>query len=105
MRSDTIRILNLLQVLSEIGIGIGYLLGLIPFVYVWSSTWVIPLVFVSLVLALLARNGTTNMTIINVVFSFLSYIPVVGYLFRAAGIVISWMNIRTITGNSSRGTY
>jgi predicted branched-subunit amino acid permease len=105
MRPDTIRILNLLQVLSEIGIGIGYLLGLIPFVYLWSSAWVIPLVFVSLVLALLARNGTTNMTIINVVLSFLSYIPVVGYLFRAAGIVVSWINIRAITNGRSRSSY
>ncbi|MFC5450487.1 hypothetical protein [Paenibacillus aestuarii] len=103
MRPDTLRILNLLQLLSEVGIGIGYLLGLIPFVYLWSSAWVIPLVFVSLVLALLNRNDTLNMTIANVVLSFLSYIPVIGYLFRAAGIVISWINIRVILNGRNRG--
>lgn len=104
MRPDTIRILNLLQVISEIGIGVGYLLGLIPFVYLWSSMWVIPLVFVSLVIALLTRNGTTNMTLINIVFSFLSYIPVVGYIFRIGGAVISWINLRVLT-SGNRGTY
>ncbi|NEW07524.1 hypothetical protein GK047_16075 [Paenibacillus sp. SYP-B3998] len=105
MRPDTIRILNLLQVISEIAIGIGYLLGLIPFVYLWSSAWVIPLVFVSLIFALLTRNGTTTLTIVNVVLSFLSYIPIAGYLFRAAGIVINWINVRSITSQGSRNSY
>lgn len=102
MRSDTLRLLNLIQLISEIGIAAGYLIGLIPFMYLWSYTWVIPLVFVSLVLAWLAGNGTTNTAIANVVLSFLSFIPVVGYLFRIVGIVISWINIRAITGGGGR---
>ena len=60
MRPDTIRLLNLLQLLSEIAIAVGYLLGLIPFVYLWSCSWVIPLVFVNLVFAILTSNGTTT---------------------------------------------
>ena len=66
MRSDTKRLLNLLQLLSEIAIAAGYLLGLIPFVYAWSCSWVIPLVFVNLVFAILTGNGTTLKTIMNI---------------------------------------
>ncbi|BFT75953.1 hypothetical protein [Paenibacillus sp. P36] len=96
MRPDTLRLLNLLQLLSEIAIAVGYLLGLIPFVYLWSYTWVIPLVFVNLVFAILTHNGTTTKTVINIIMAFLSFIPVAGYVFRIVGIVISWLNIAAL---------
>ncbi|MCY9661466.1 hypothetical protein P5G65_32730 [Paenibacillus chondroitinus] len=96
MRPDTLRLLNLLQLLSEIAIAVGYLLGLIPFVYLWSYTWVIPLVFVNLVFAILTHNGTTTKTVINIIMAFLSFIPVAGYVFRVVGIVISWLNIAAL---------
>lgn len=103
MRPETIRLLNLLQLLSEIAIAVGYLLGLIPFVYLWSYSWVIPLVFVNLVFAILTSNGTTTKTVINIVMAFLSFIPVVGYLFRVIGIAVSWINIRSLAKGRSRG--
>lgn len=103
MRPETIRLLNLLQLLSEIAIAVGYLLGLIPFVYLWSCAWVIPLVFVNLVFAILTSNGTTTKTIINIVMAFLSFIPVAGYLFRVIGVVISWINIQALAKGRSRG--
>lgn len=103
MRPETIRLLNLLQLLSEIAIAVGYLLGLIPFVYLWSCSWVIPLVFVNLVFAILTSNGTTTKTVINIVMAFLSFIPVAGYLFRVVGIVISWINIQALAKGRSRG--
>ncbi|NOU88473.1 hypothetical protein GC102_22340 [Paenibacillus sp. LMG 31460] len=103
MRPETIRLLNLLQLLSEIAIAVGYLLGLIPFVYLWSCSWVIPLVFVNLVFAILTSNGTTTKTVINIVMAFLSFIPVAGYLFRVIGIVISWINIQALAKGRSRG--
>jgi predicted branched-subunit amino acid permease len=103
MRPETIRLLNLLQLLSEIAIAVGYLIGLIPFVYLWSCAWVIPLVFVNLVFAILTRNGTTTKTVINIVMAFLSFIPVAGYLFRVIGIVISWINIQALAKGRSRG--
>lgn len=102
MRSDTLRLLNLLQLLSEIAIAVGYLLGLIPFVYLWSYTWVIPLVFVNLVFAILTHNGTTTKTVINIIMAFLSFIPVAGYVFRIVGIVISWINIAALSKERSR---
>ncbi|NOU77055.1 hypothetical protein GC098_37820 [Paenibacillus sp. LMG 31458] len=103
MRPETIRLLNLLQLLSEIAIAVGYLIGLIPFVYLWSCSWVIPLVFVNLVFAILTSNGTTTKTVINIVMAFLSFIPVAGYLFRVIGIVISWINIQALAKGRSRG--
>jgi predicted branched-subunit amino acid permease len=102
MRSDTLRLLNLLQLLSEIAIAVGYLLGLIPFVYLWSYTWVIPLVFVNLVFAILTHNGTTLKTVINIIMAFLSFIPVAGYVFRIVGIVISGLNIAALSKERSR---
>ncbi|WP_261303168.1 hypothetical protein [Paenibacillus andongensis] len=103
MRPETIRLLNLLQLLSEIAIAVGYLLGLIPFVYLWSCSWVIPLVFVNLVFALLTSNGTTTKTVINIAMAFLSFIPVAGYLFRVIGIVVSWINIQALAKGRGRG--
>lgn len=97
MRPETTRLLNVIQMLSEAAICVGYLFGLIPFMYLWSSGWLVPLAFVSVVVALLARNGTLTLTIVNLALAFLSYIPLVGYLFRIAGMVICIMNIRTIT--------
>jgi hypothetical protein len=97
MKPETVRILNLVQLISEIAIGVGYLLGLIPFVYLWSSTWIVPLVFVSLIIAVInSSNKTLTFTIVNVALAFLSYIPLLGYVFRIAGIVVSWINIRML---------
>ncbi|OCT16206.1 hypothetical protein A8709_01830 [Paenibacillus pectinilyticus] len=97
MRSETIRLLNLLQLLSEVGIAVGYLLGLIPFVYAWSCSWVIPLVFVNLVFAILTGNGTTVKTIINIVMAFLSLIPLLGYVFRFGGLLMSGLNLKELS--------
>jgi predicted branched-subunit amino acid permease len=96
MKRDTIRLLILIQMVSEICIAAGYLIGLIPFAYMWSSGWVIPLVFVSLIIALLNKNGTLMLTIGNLAMAFLSYIPVVGFLFRIIGTGISVINLRML---------
>lgn len=103
MRPETLRLLNLLQLLSEIAIAVGYLLGLIPLVYAWSCSWVIPLAFANLIFAILTGNGTTTKTVINIVMAFLSLIPLLGYLFRVVGIVISWMNIQALAKGRGRG--
>ncbi|MNI04332.1 hypothetical protein D3C73_572530 [compost metagenome] len=103
MKPETVRLLNLVQIISEVAIAAGYLLGMIPFVYLWSCAWVIPLVFVNLIIALINRNNTMTFTIVNIVLAFLSFIPILGYLFRAGGIVVSWINIRAL--QRGRGSY
>jgi predicted branched-subunit amino acid permease len=102
VRPETARIFNLIQLISEVGIAVGYLIGLIPFVYLWSCTWVIPLVFLSLIVALLNKNGTLVYTFANIVLSFLSFIPLLGYVFRIAGILVSLLNIRMLRGGSNK---
>jgi predicted branched-subunit amino acid permease len=101
LKRDTVRLLNLIQIISEICIAIGYLIGLIPFAYLWSSGWVIPLVVVSLIIAVLNKNGTTMFTIANLAMALLSYIPLIGFLFRIIGAGISVINIRMLR----RGNY
>lgn len=90
---QTSRMLNIVQMVSEVGIGAGYVLGLIPFVYLWSSGWVIPLTFVSLIISIVNRNNTTAFTIANVIFAFLSFIPLLGYVTRILGILVSLINL------------
>lgn len=96
MKPESLRLLNKIQMVSEVGIGAGYLLGFIPFLYSWAAGWVVPLVFVSLIIALINHNGTLKLTIANVALAFLSWIPIVGYLFRAVGLVVSYYNLRTL---------
>ncbi|MGG1519480.1 hypothetical protein ABE504_29035 [Paenibacillus oryzisoli] len=102
MRSDTARVLNIIQLLSEIAILAGYALGMIPFVYLWSCAWVIPLVFVNLIFAIVTGNGTTFKTIVNIAMAFLSFIPLLGYVFRAIGILISVLNIAALSKDNPR---
>lgn len=97
MRPETFRLLNMLQLLSEIAIAVGYLLGLIPLVYAWSCAWVIPLAFANLIFAILTGNGTITKTVINIIMAFLGLIPLLGYLFRVIGIIISWMDILALS--------
>ncbi|MCY9599610.1 hypothetical protein M5X16_28090, partial [Paenibacillus chitinolyticus] len=58
MSSETKRVLNVIQLIVEIGIIIGYVVGLIPFGFLWSGGWVVPLVFVSAVIGLINSNRT-----------------------------------------------
>jgi len=97
MRPDTIRFLTIIQLLSEIGIAVGYVLGLIPFLYWWAAQWVVPLTVLSLVLAFLNRGGTLYVSIANIALALLSYIPVLGYVFRIAGVAACFINARMLT--------
>jgi predicted branched-subunit amino acid permease len=96
MRPDTVRFLNVIQMISEILIALGYLIGLFPFGYALSGNWVVPLVFVSLIVAFLNRNGTQMFTVANVALALLSWIPVIGFVFRIIGAGVSWINLRMI---------
>ncbi|ALS25253.1 MULTISPECIES: hypothetical protein [Paenibacillus] len=96
MNPQTARLLNLIQLISEIGIAAGYLIGMIPLAYAWSGTWVVPLAVVNLIIALLTSNGTLVMTIINVVLSLVSWIPIVGFVTRIGGSIVSVINIMNL---------
>lgn len=93
MNSETSKLLNWAQGIVEIGVAVGYLIGLIPFAYLWSSGWILPLIVVSFVLSLLNRNGTTTYTVVNFVLALASFIPVLGYVTRILGILVSGLTI------------
>lgn len=94
--SETKRVLNVIQLIVEIGIIIGYVVGLIPFGFLWSGGWVVPLVFVSAVIGLINSNRTLLPAVVNIVLAFLSYIPLVGYVTRIVGLLVSAYNISLI---------
>lgn len=96
MSPQTARTLNLIQLISEIGIAAGYLIGMVPLAYAWSGTWVVPLAVISLIIAVLTSNGTLLMTIFNVVLSLVSWIPLVGFVTRIGGIAVSIINITNL---------
>ncbi|MVP01695.1 hypothetical protein [Paenibacillus lutrae] len=101
MSSDTKRILGTVQLIVEIGVVIGFIVGLIPFGFLWSGNWVVPLVFVSAVIGLITSNGTLLAALANIVMALLSYIPVLGYVTRIVGILISFF-IMTRARRTSR---
>lgn len=82
MNPETSRILNIVQMISEVCIAAGFFIGVIPFVYAWSGTWGVPLSIVSLIIALVNRNNTLTFTIANVVLGILSFIPIFGIATR-----------------------
>ncbi|MCR8645122.1 hypothetical protein NV379_20920 [Paenibacillus sp. N1-5-1-14] len=100
--SESKRIWSRIHMVVEILILIGFALSMIPFVYVWSANWVIPLVFVSAILSFILSNGTILTTIINIAMAFLGFIPLLGYVPRIIGIIISIINLSIIGKRSSR---
>ncbi|GIP40380.1 hypothetical protein J31TS4_36600 [Paenibacillus sp. J31TS4] len=100
MSSDMRRLLGVVQMVVEACIALGYLVGLIPFAFLWSSSWVVPLVLVSFVLALLLRNNTLVPAVVNVLMAFLSFIPLLGYVTRIIGILLSLYNLSQIRRTS-----
>ncbi len=93
MRAETSKLLNGVQAIVELCIAAGYVLSLIPFVYLWTSGWVIPCIFISMVLGIVNRNGTVTFTAVNLVMGLLGFIPALGYIPRIIGIIISIVTI------------
>lgn len=96
MNRDTARLLGAIQIIIEIAIIIGFVFALIPFLYLWSSGWVFPLVIISFIFSLFLKNDTMFSTGLNILMAVLSFIPIVGYLFRIVAIIVSLYNISKI---------
>lgn len=83
-------VLNLLQMIFEIVVGIGFIIGLFPFGYLAIAVWfVVPLTIANLVFSIISKNGTMPFTIVNVIMAWLALIPIAGAFFRVVGIVMS----------------
>ncbi|MCR8645120.1 hypothetical protein NV379_20910 [Paenibacillus sp. N1-5-1-14] len=103
--STSQRVWNSIHIIIELCILLGYVIGLIPFGYLWSSGWVVPFTIISAVLAFLLGNGTILTALINVSLSFLGFIPGLGYFPRIIGCVISILNIIIISNQRNTRYY
>jgi len=89
--------INIVQLISEILIIIGFLVGLAPFGYLISMYWVIPLTLLNIILSAISKNKSLPFTIANFIMAWLSLIPIAGYLFRVIGIVMSIISLVKIS--------
>ena len=81
--------LNIIQILLNILVAIGYIIGMIPFGYLLSVWWVVPLSVVVLVISIIARNKTWIINLLNLIMAILSIIPVLGFMPRVLGFILS----------------
>jgi len=91
---------NRVHAVVEFLIFIGFLIGLIPFLYAWAASWVIPLTLISVVMAFILGNGLLFTTIANVAMALLAAIPLIGYVPRIIGIVIVLINFALLSKRS-----
>ncbi|WP_442602541.1 hypothetical protein [Paenibacillus sp. KN14-4R] len=99
--SDSRRIWNRIHMVVELCILIGFIISIIPFGYAWSSSWVIPFVIISAVFSFVLSNGTFFTTLINIGMALLGLVPLLGYIPRIVGIIISFINMMIISNRSS----
>ena len=88
--------INIIQLISEILVVIGFAVGFIPFGYLISIWWVAPLTILNFILSAISKNKTLPFTITNIIMAGLSLIPILGYLTRLLGIVMSVISISKI---------
>lgn len=81
--------LNIIQILLNILIAIGYIIGLIPLGYLLSMWWVIPLTVIVLVISIIARNKTWIINLLNIIMAVLSVIPILGFMPRVLGFILT----------------
>lgn len=94
--------ISTIQLVFEVFVLVGYLIALIPFGYLFSLWFVIPLTFCNFILSLVSNNKTQVFTIVNVIMALLSLIPLLGYVFRVVGIVMSVLSISKLQETMSK---
>ncbi len=93
---QNVRTWLIIQIFSEICIAFGFVIGLFPLAYLWSAQWVIPFAILSFAIAIVTKNQTKVFTILNMVIAILSFIPIIGIVFRIAGTILSVLNLRKL---------
>jgi len=76
---------------------IGYAVGLFPFGYLTTCWIVIPLTLVNFILALPSKRLLPDL--INIIMAFLALIPILGFIPRVVGIILSSIAISNLTDN------
>jgi hypothetical protein len=90
---ETIKTLNIIQIVLEVIVIIGYICGLTWFFYLFIFWLVIPCAIANMVFSIIKKDKTLPFTITNLVLTFVTFIPVVGTLSSIAGFVMSGFSI------------
>jgi predicted branched-subunit amino acid permease len=88
--------INTIQISSTILIAIGFLVGLIPFGYLISLHWVIPLAILNIILSIIEKDKTISFNIIILILAVLSLTPIIGFLTRLIGLILSIISIKKV---------
>lgn len=89
-----------LKLILEAIVIVGYVIGLFPFMYAVTCWFVIPLVIFNTIIAFVINNSTGK-AILNLLCSFISLVPFLGFFTRIAGIVFSIMSIVSLTNDNN----
>jgi hypothetical protein len=102
MNREVRQLIYVIHIILEAAIGLGFLIGLLPFAFLWSGGWVLPLTVISFILALLFYTRMTLTTGVNILMALLGYIPLLGYLPRILGILIALYHVMIIRREINR---
>jgi len=89
--------LNILQILFESIVILGYVIAIIPAWYFFTFWFVIPLTVVNLYLGIRTKNQTLAFAAGNIGMSLVTFIPIIGYLAICGGIAFSVLNMTEIS--------
>ena len=82
------KVMRIILFVSIILVGGGFIIGLIPFVYLIAAWWVIPLAIMNLIFSIIL-NEVKDKSIALVSLAFVTLIPFLGTLTSLAGIILS----------------
>lgn len=85
--------LNIIQLVLEVLVVCSYLFGLVPLIYLIVGFGIVPMLIANLIIAIITGNKTTSYVIVNLVMAVLSFIPIIGYIPRIIGAILSILNI------------
>jgi len=88
------------QIVLQTLVIIGYAIGLFPFGYLTTCWIVIPLTLVNFILALPSKRVLPDL--VNIIMAFLALIPLLGFIPRIVGIILSSIAISNLTDNGTR---
>jgi len=81
--------LDVIHLIVLILIALGFIGGIVPMIGTMAMFGVIPLAIISLVFAIIQKNGLLVFSIVNLVLAIVTLIPVIGTITAIAGVVIS----------------
>jgi hypothetical protein len=87
---------SIVSLLVECFIALGFLAGLVPFVYFFTLWFVIPLSLLQVFITLVFLRKNSLLSVANVCLAVLGIIPMLGFFFRICGFIVSVVAIRRI---------